>query len=64
MKSVIKMEFRKETKNTFVFNEVLEENELIVPTLYIKKDAFFDEKRPESIRVTIESEDSNPAKED
>ena len=58
MKSVIKMEFRKETKNTFVFNEVLEENEKIVPTLYIKKDAFYGEERPESIRVTIESIES------
>ena len=55
MKETIKLVYSKETKNTFVFKEVNEGAELIVPSLYINRDAFYEEKRPEEIKLTIES---------
>lgn len=56
MKKVITLEFEKETPGTYRFKEINETEELIVPSLYIKKRAFEEEEeRPEKITVTIES---------
>ena len=47
----IKMQYKKSTKNTYVF----EAQDSEVPSLYIKKTAF--DKQPASITVTIEVSD-------
>lgn len=55
MEKTLKFEYSKETKNTFVYSEIApEDEEVSVPTLYIKKSAF-EEERPDEIIVTIKS---------
>lgn len=49
----VKMNLMKETKGTFVFNA--KDEKAAIPTLYIKKSAFPEQKAPENIVVTLET---------
>jgi hypothetical protein len=57
----IRMKFKKATKNTFVFEEILEDGQVAdpamakIPTLYVRKSAL--EGPAQIISVTVEVED-------
>jgi len=54
MKQEILLEFEKETKRTYRFNENKDPEERTIGVLYVSKKAF-EEEEPKKIKVTIES---------
>jgi len=53
MKHVIKLVFKKSTKNTYVYTETLDPGQApVIPTLYVRKWAF--PNQPQTLKVTIE----------
>lgn len=61
-KKELKFKCFKETKGTWVYQEVIVDAEKVVGALYIRKDAFFDENgtadvKPDTLKVTITGEE-------
>ena len=57
MEKILNFEYKKETPNTFVYSEIVPENETAsVPSLYIRK-TFFEDKRPDKIQVVLKFEE-------
>lgn len=54
MEKTLYFEFKKETPGTFVYSEIVPENEeSSIPTVYIKK-RFFEDKRPDKLRLIVD----------
>ena len=54
MEKKLNFVYEKETKNTYRYQEVSEDEELMIKTIYIKKE-FFNETRPEKLTVIIKT---------
>ena len=53
MEKTLQFEFDKETPGTFRFKEIVpEDEEVSVPTIYIRK-TFFENERPDKLQITI-----------
>lgn len=55
MEKELKFEFKKETPGTFVYSQIVpEDEEVSIPALYVKKTTF-EEERPDKLIVIIKS---------
>ena len=56
-KQEVVMEFERETKRTYRYNENADLDSKIIGVIYVDKKAFGDEAAPKKIKVTIEAEE-------
>lgn len=57
VEKVLNFEFKKETPNTFVYEEIPpDDEEISVPSIYIRKRFFEDEPRPDKLQLVLKFE--------